>query len=111
MASEATTFRTFFGDQERALKLTPNLIMELERTTGVGISTLSKRVFAANFHYRDLTETVRLALIGGGENPERAAELVQTYITDRPLSEAMPHAVGVLSALMLGTTKEPTDAS
>ncbi|MBS0250707.1 MAG: gene transfer agent family protein [Proteobacteria bacterium] len=109
MATDATTFRIFFGDQERALKLTPNLILELERTTGVGIGILSKRTFAAQFHYRDLTETIRLGLIGGGETPERAAELIQTYVTDRPLSEVLPHAVGVLSALMLGTSKEPTD--
>ncbi|MBS0237075.1 MAG: gene transfer agent family protein [Proteobacteria bacterium] len=103
MASEATTFRTFVGDQERVMKLTPNLILELERTTGTGIGILSKRVFAAQFHYRDLSETIRLGLIGGGEKPERAAELIQTYFTDRPLSEVMPIAVGVLSALMLGS--------
>ncbi|WP_041300005.1 gene transfer agent family protein [Hyphomicrobium sp. MC1] len=113
MASDATTFRTFFGDRERVLKLNPNLAMELERATGTGISTLSKRVFGAQFYYRDLTETIRLGLIGGGETPERAAELIRTYVTDRPLSEVVPLAAGVLSALMLGSKPDeatPDDA-
>src|SRR5690606_22117530 len=87
------THRTFFGDGERAFSLPPALILELERKTGTGIGGLCRRLFAADFHHADILETIRLALIGGGESPEAAAGLVATYGAARPLSEIYPLAV------------------
>jgi hypothetical protein len=112
MASKTSTV-IFFGDQERTFKLTPNMIVELERLTGVGIGMLSKRVFSGQYAYRDLIEVIRLALIGGGTEPKRAQELVETYCHDRPISEFALIAVSTLSTLMLGPEKsadETTDA-
>ena len=44
-----TDLKAFFGDAERTFKLTPALIVELERKTGAGIGGLSKRIFAGEF--------------------------------------------------------------
>lgn len=95
--------RQFFGDREREFKLDPELILELERTTGTGIGELSRRVFGGAFRHRDLTETIRLGLIGGGETPEAAAALVRTYVHGRPLTEGHALAVAILGALWSGT--------
>jgi len=43
------THRVFFGDRERDFKITPKLIAELERQTGVGVGALCKRLFAGDF--------------------------------------------------------------
>lgn len=99
------THRQFFGDAERDFRLTPPLILELEAKCEAGIGSLCRRVFAGEFSHSDVTETIRLALIGGGENPQRAAELVAAYAADRPLSEVYPLAVSILEALWFGQSK------
>jgi hypothetical protein len=96
----------FFGDKERPFALTAELILELERITGAGIGGLCRRLFAGEFKHVEIVETIRLALIGGGEAPERAAELVATYAKNRPLAETYPLAVAILEALWFGKAKE-----
>jgi hypothetical protein len=90
------TFRAFFGDRVRAFHLTAPMIAELERVTGAGFGGLCSRLFRGDFKFAEVSETIRLALIGAGEKPERAAELVAVYVADRPLSETLPIAIGIL---------------
>ena len=97
--------RAFLGDAERAFAVTPTLIPELEAKTGTGIGTLCRRLFAAEFRHADVTETVRLALIGGGEKPAEAERLVRVYVAGRPLAESYPLAVAILEALWFGAPK------
>ena len=66
------THTGFFGDGERNFLLTPELIVELERKTGAGIGSLCRRLFAGEFKHAEITETIRLALIGGGTSPKEA---------------------------------------
>ncbi|WP_440408687.1 gene transfer agent family protein [Neorhizobium petrolearium] len=95
--------RSFFGDAERAFLLTPDLILELERKTGAGIGGLSRRFFAGEFSYRELTEVIRLGLIGGGTDPEEAAALVTTYAARMAVTELYGHALPVVELTMFGS--------
>ena len=96
----------FFGDGDHAFALTGPMILELERTAGAGIGTICRRVPAGTFTLADLIETIRLALIGGGMPPKRAAELVQTYADPtRGLGELMILAVDILTDLWAGPAK------
>jgi hypothetical protein len=97
-----TPHRAFFGDAEHDFRITPPLVIELERETGAGIGALCSRVFAKQFAQSDILETIRIALIGGGTAPDRAASLIAAYATDRPLSETYPLAVAILDALWFG---------
>lgn len=113
-AIDCTEYRAFFGDRERTFRLTPTLIVELERQTGAGIGAVFRRLVAGEFKHADLVETVRLALIGGGENPEEAAHLAKTYAAERPVAEVLPIALGTFEALWFGPSvqsiaKEPTE--
>lgn len=94
--------RAFFGDAEYNFRITPSLVIELEHKTGVGIGALCSRVFAKQFAQSDIHETIRLALIGGGAAPERAASMVASYVVDHPLSESYPLAVAILDDLWFG---------
>ncbi len=102
------SFPAFFGDNEHEFKLTPALVLELERKTGAGIGALCSRVFAKQFAQSDINETIRLALIGGGTAPDRAASLIASYATDRPLSETYPLAVSILEDRWFGQPHEAT---
>lgn len=103
---KSPTFKTFFGDAERAFTLTPVLIEELERKAGAGIGAIAKRLFAGQFAHKDMLETIRLALIGGGETPEVAASLVMVYAAERPINEVLPVAVAVLETAFFGRPSE-----
>lgn len=92
----------FFGDAEYAFRLSPTLIIELEQKTGAGIGALCTRIFNRQFAQADVDETIRLALIGGGLKPERAAALIASYVADRPLSETYPIAVAILENVWFG---------
>ena len=95
--------RAFFGDGEKTFALPFPMIKELERQTEVGIGALFHRVRSIAFNAADLSEIIRLGLIGGGMKPSEALTMVQTYVEARPLGESLPVAMGILSAMWLGT--------
>jgi len=97
--------KAFFGDREREFSLTPHLIPELERVTGKGIGAIVDGIRRASF--ADLTNTVRLGLIGGGARPEEAQALVQTYVNAHPLGELHLLALDILTDLWSGTEAKP----
>ncbi|MET3578218.1 hypothetical protein ABID19_001235 [Mesorhizobium robiniae] len=97
------SYTTFFGDGERTFALTPDLILELERKTGMGIGSLCLRFPDLHFRHAELVEIIRLSLIGGGASPQEAAALADTYAAKRPLKESFPIAVAVLRAVWSGT--------
>lgn len=103
----------FFGDGEKTFALTPVEIIELERVTGAGIGALCQKVFAGYFAHKDLIETIRLGLIGGGTSPKDAAALVAAYAVARPLAETQPLAVSILEVLWTGKVQgdEKKDAT
>lgn len=92
----------FFGDAEHSFRLTAPMVIELERKTGAGIGALCTRVFAKQFSQSDLQETIRCALIGGGMDPKRAAEMIAAYAVDRPIMEIYSLAVAVVEAAFFG---------
>ena len=106
MQPEAPSHTTFLGDRERAFALPPELIVELERITGAGIGGLCRRLFSGDFHHREIIETIRLGLIGGGENPEPAAALIAAYAVNRPLAEVYPLAIAILETAWFGQSQE-----
>jgi hypothetical protein len=101
----------FLGDGEHAFALPFHLSKELEATTGVGIGVLFQRVRALAFSISDISETIRLALIGGGMTPAEAFKLVETYVKPRPLAESLPVALGILETVWFGTPADSQDDS
>lgn len=95
-------------DRERQLDVRPHLL-ELERVTGVGVGRLTARVIQGEYSSTDLTETVRLALIGGGATPAEALALSRTYVADRPLKEGHALATEILLAAWNGTSRTATE--
>ncbi|HEV7335544.1 MAG TPA: gene transfer agent family protein [Bosea sp. (in: a-proteobacteria)] len=93
----------FFGDGEKTFALTDPMAKELEQKAGIGIGALYQRLMSAHFYLADLTETIRLGLIGAGTSPADAQRLVETYATDRPVMEIVPLALDIVEARWSGT--------
>lgn len=93
----------FFGDGEKTFALTNEMILELERKTGVGIAALYARFMRQEFHFADMIEIVRTGLIGGGSSPLAAQTLIDTYAKPRPIMEVFPLAFDILDARWNGS--------
>ncbi|MDQ0421104.1 acyl CoA:acetate/3-ketoacid CoA transferase [Peteryoungia aggregata LMG 23059] len=96
----------YFGDGEKTFALTTEMVLELERKTGVGIAALYARFMRQEFHFADMIEIVRTGLIGGGISPTEAQTLVDTYAKPRPVMEVFPLAFDILDARWNGTPEE-----
>ncbi|MBL0937181.1 MAG: gene transfer agent family protein [Rhizobiaceae bacterium] len=99
----------FFGDGERAFALPYHMIEELQRKTGIGFGALFQRLRTMHFSIADISETIRLALIGGGTDPKEAAALVATYVQARPLADSIPLAFAILETVWLGSPTTSQD--
>lgn len=105
-----TAFKGYFGDGEHVFELTPPLIVELEKKSGVPLGVIVSRVSAMLFSFTDLIETIRLGLIGAGMAPAEAQRMVDTYAIGRPISEIYPLATGTLQRLMFGDREPQQEA-
>lgn len=90
--------KQFFGDAEHVFKLDPGMIVELERKAGSGIGAIVKRFLATEFTHADLTETLRLGLVGGGMDPQDAAALVDLYAERLSITHLYETALPVIEA-------------
>ena len=121
-----------FGDGDYLFRLNLAGINAIQDKCGAGIGAVWQRLAASRFNYvndndeqigfgvaeaaafkiEDIIEPIRQGLIGGGMGtvdgapvtvtPLLANKLVQTYVIDRPLSEAWSVAFAVMSALIEG---------
>ncbi|AWO95264.1 gene transfer agent family protein [Bradyrhizobium diazoefficiens] len=104
-----TPYTAFFGDGEHSFKLTPEMIHELETKCGSGVGMIANRLFSRNFAQADVIETIRCALIGGGETPKRAHELIVAYVNGRPLIETYELAAKILERTLFGNPSKGND--
>lgn len=103
------TNKAFFGDAVRSFALTDDMILELEAKTGHGIGTLYQRAVSMTFGLAEITETLRLALIGGGASPEEAHRTINTWAINRPIAETLPIVLDVLDLRWNGPTETSPD--
>jgi hypothetical protein len=99
----------YFGDGEKTFALTDPMTIELERILGFGIGAIMQRFTTRVFNLRDIAETIRLGLIGGGEAPQVASAFISAYVDNRPIAETLPIAIGILTARYFGDEPEGQD--
>jgi hypothetical protein len=105
--TERQPVHQFFGDAVHAFHLTGDLIVELERRVGCGVGNIFRRFLGVDFGYAELTEVLRLGLIGGGMDAKDAATLVNLYANRLSILELYNIALPVLEALMNGASVQP----
>lgn len=92
-----------FADADYVFRLPLKRIAELEDKCNAPIGTIWKRVcLTADYKAEDLTQTVRLGLIGGGMDPQDARKLIERYCDEWPLAVWHGHAVAILGACVEG---------
>lgn len=91
-----------WGDGEYKFRLALAQLEELQEKTDAGPLYLLQRIQRGEWRVRDLRETIRLGLIGGGLEPDKATVLVKRYFDDRPLVEGVKPALAILTAAIVG---------
>ncbi len=94
-----------WGDGEHCFKLAVTGLLELEEKCNAAFAVIFTRVNEGAFSVSDISETIRLGLIGGGKSPVEAKKLVDRYIL--PLAESAPIARLILLAVMFGFEASP----
>jgi len=80
---------------------------ELQEKCDAGPQQIMRRIHEGTWRVRDITETIRLGLIGGGMPSVDAAKLTSRYVTDGALSENVLTAQVIIMAALAGVPDEP----
>lgn len=101
-----------FGGEEREFRLPIGELMVLEETRDAGVAVVLARLSFGQWSIRDVTEVIRLGLIGGGADAATASRLVRLHVEGKPWELGGENglamlAVKILAAATHGADEEP----
>ncbi|MBN9018723.1 MAG: gene transfer agent family protein [Rhizobiales bacterium] len=113
MASRHGAVELDFADGTYTFRLALDQIEELERKRDLSIFTLAQRLDPALRTARlgDITEVIRLGLIGGGMTPVDALAKVRRYVDERPIDESRDTAYAIVLAGLMRVHGDEVKAS
>lgn len=95
-----------WADGDYVFRLGWGEIAELQEKTDAGPYVVLNRLHLHQWRIEDISNVIRLGLIGGGMEPVKALKLVRSYVEARPPLESHPYAVAILSAGLIGSEDE-----
>lgn len=95
-----------WADGEYRFRLPIGQLRELQDKTGAGPFAIYKRLADGTWFVDDIRESIRLGLIGGGMQAEKALLLVKRYVDDRPLGVNVLTAQSILLAAVIGVPED-----
>lgn len=95
-----------WADGTYAFRLGFGELVELQEKTDAGPYVVLHRLHSHQWKVQDISNVIRLGLIGGGMAPTDALNKVRAYVEARPPLENHTLAVAVLSAGLMGAPDE-----
>ncbi|MCI9865811.1 gene transfer agent family protein [Rhizobium skierniewicense] len=95
-----------WADGTYSFRLAWGQLSELQEKCDAGPYIVLNRLHNGSWRIEDITNIVRLGLIGGGLQPSAALKLVRAYVEDRPPMENLIPAQVILSAALMGAPEE-----
>jgi len=81
-------------------------LAELQEKCDAGPFVILDRLGNGAWKIEDISNVIRLGLIGGGIDPAKALKLTRAYVEARPPLENLVYAQGVLSVAVMGAPDE-----
>lgn len=80
----------------------------LQEACDAGPFVILARLASSQWRIEDVSTTIRLGLIGGGVDPQKALKLVKTYVESRPQDLVLnaSFARGILETSIIGAPEE-----
>jgi hypothetical protein len=95
-----------WADGDYTFRLAWGQIAELQDKCDAGPYVILQRLTNGQWRIQDISETIRLGLIGGGQKPVDAVKLVRTYVEARPPLENVLVAQAILGTALIGSPEE-----
>lgn len=95
-----------WADGDYRFRLAWGQLIELQEKCDAGPFVILNRLQAGTWRVQDISNVIRLGLIGGGMKPVDALKLVRTYVEERPPMENVLTAQAILSAGVAGAPEE-----
>lgn len=95
-----------FADGTYVFRLAWGQLIELQEKCDAGPLVVMRRLEQGTWLVQDVSNILRLGLIGGGMEPIPALKLVRRYVEDRPPLENLLRAQAVLTIAMMGAPDE-----
>lgn len=96
-----------WADGTYTFRLAWGQLAELQEKCNAGPYVVLNRIHDGSWRIEDISNVIRLGLIGGGMKPVEALNKVRAYVEDRPPLENILFARTVLSAGLMGVADEP----
>ena len=81
-------------------------LAKLQEACDCGPYVVMGRLADSTWRLEDISNVIRLGLIGGGKTPVEALKLVRSYVEDRPPMENLLTARAVMMAGLMGAPEE-----
>lgn len=95
-----------FVDGPKTFRLGWGELIKLQEACDAGPYVIYRRLMMGGWKLQDISNTIRLGLIGGGMTPELALNFVRDYVEARPPLESIPLAQGILGTALQGAPDE-----
>lgn len=95
-----------WADGNHTFALKWGQLIELQEKCDAGPYVVLQRLGDNEWRMEDVSETIRLGLIGGGMTPVAAKALVDRYVKERPPVESITPAQVILAAALIGAPEE-----
>lgn len=105
--SRSARAKLFFADREHEFGLQIAEAEELQELTGFGPQALWKRAASGDWGPKELVETIRLGLVGGGMDKEKAWRLVERHVRPGYFAYCAILAETILKLAIWGVEEEP----
>lgn len=105
MSRDASTTQPF-ADDDYVFRLGWGELEQLQEACDAGPYVVLDRLVSGRWRMGDISNVIRLGLIGGGLEPVKALKLVRAYVQDRPPLENLVLAQLVLGAGVAGAPEE-----
>ena len=108
--SRHAAIEQLWADGTYTFRLGLDEIEELERKRDLSIFEIVERLRVRRCRLPDISEVLRIGLIGGGTTPLNALALVKRYVDARPLDESrdIAYAIGLAALMRLHTNEVET---
>ncbi|MBB3944703.1 hypothetical protein GGQ73_000628 [Rhizobium skierniewicense] len=95
-----------WADGTYSFRLAWGQLAELQEKCDAGPYVVLQRLHSGSWRIEDITNIIRLGLIGAGLQPAAALKLVRAYVEDHPPMENLIPAQVILSASLMGAPEE-----
>lgn len=95
-----------WADGTHSFRLAWGQLGELQEKCDAGPYVVLQRLHSGAWRIEDISNIIRLGLIGGKMEPAAALKLVRAYVEARPPMENLVPAQVILSAALMGAPEE-----